>query len=126
MLYTELGKFSSTIYLFVSDIAWTRFGSLVTIKSKLHPANRLCQTENETKPAPPPRNPQQGKHLDVGEWLKLLELERYQDLFEDFEGVEELLEHTEADIKTLGVKISSHRAKIMSSLTGLRCKYHGT
>lgn len=97
----------------------------MSIKSKLHPqTNRLCQTESETKPAPPPRN-HQGKHLDVGEWLKLLDLERYEDLFEEFEGVEELLDHTEADVKALGVKISSHRAKIMSSLTGLRSKYHG-
>lgn len=76
-------------------------------------------------PTPPVRHHHKEKHLDVTEWLRFLELEQYEDLFEEFEGVEELLEHTEADIKALGVKISSHRAKIMSSLTGLRCKYHG-
>lgn len=38
--------------------------------------------------------------------------------------MEDLLDHSEADIRDMGVKISSHRAKIMSSLTGLRYKYY--
>lgn len=98
---------------------WLRFGSIVTIKSKLHGQNQLCQAEVQAT------SPQQGKHLDVGEWLKALELQQYEKLFDKFEGVEDLLDHSEADIKSLGVKISSHRAKIMTSLTGLRCKYYG-
>lgn len=62
--------------------------------------------------------------MEINEWLKVLELEQYESFFADFDGVEELLGHTEADIKNLGIKIASHRARIMSSLTALSAKYN--
>lgn len=64
------------------------------------------------------------QHLDIAEWLRILELEQYARSFEGFGGVEDLLGHSEADIKSLGVKIASHRARIMSSLTALKAKYN--
>lgn len=65
------------------------------------------------------------KHIDTFAWLKSMDLQQYGDIFKKFEGVEELLEFSEADVKDLGVKISSHRAMIISNLTLLRAKYHG-
>ena len=54
-----------------------------------------------------------------------MDLQQYDNLFQKFNGVEDLLEFSEADLKDLGVKISSHRATIISNLTILRAKYHG-
>lgn len=64
------------------------------------------------------------QHLDIGEWLRILDLEQYGAAFGGFAGVEDLLDHSEADIKGLGVKIASHRARIVSSLTALRVKHN--
>lgn len=64
------------------------------------------------------------KHLDVSHWLKILELEQYAVLFQNYKGVEELLEFTESDIKDHGIKIAAHRARMMSSLIALRAKYN--
>lgn len=126
--YTPIDKFSmlrswnlNSIKYSIPDLTWARrFGSIVSIKSKIGPTHQLCQLENETV-----QRCFQGKHLDIIEWLKILDLLQYEDLFKDFGGVEDLLDHSEADIRDMGVKISSHRAKIMSSLTGLRYKYYG-
>ncbi|XP_019877057.1 breast cancer anti-estrogen resistance protein 3 homolog isoform X2 [Aethina tumida] len=68
--------------------------------------------------------PKRTKHKDINVWLKDLELEQYKPNFDKFQGVEDLLEFSESDIKNLGVKNSSHRARIISSLTCLRAKYH--
>ncbi|XP_067001303.1 breast cancer anti-estrogen resistance protein 3 homolog isoform X2 [Anabrus simplex] len=62
-------------------------------------------------------------HLDVRQWLNILELGQYAAIFEKFEGVEDLLSFSEEDIKDLGVKNSAHRARIVSSLVALRSKY---
>lgn len=94
----------------ISDGSWaSRFGSLPLRKSRISRDNGTQTT----------------KHLDINKWLKSLELEEYRPQFQKYQGVEELLEMSEADIKDLGVKISSHRAIIISNLTILRAKYHG-
>ncbi|KDR22236.1 hypothetical protein L798_01842 [Zootermopsis nevadensis] len=62
-------------------------------------------------------------HLDVRQWLNVLDLGQYASVFEKFEGVEDLLTFTEADIKDLGVKNSAHRARVVSSLVALRTKH---
>ncbi|KAJ8980280.1 hypothetical protein NQ317_005199 [Molorchus minor] len=90
-------------------MSWARFGSLpLRSKSRLSRANGVSNA----------------KHKDVAVWLRELDLEEYQAAFQKFQGVEELLEFSETDIKELGVKKSSHRARIISSLTCLRAKYH--
>ncbi|XP_028134652.1 breast cancer anti-estrogen resistance protein 3 homolog isoform X2 [Diabrotica virgifera virgifera] len=96
-----------------THITWSKFGSLPLRSSK----SRL-KKENPFLPAK--------KHKDVSVWLRDLELEEYQELFQNYQGVEDLLEMSEQDIKELGVKKSSHRARIISSLTCLRAKYHET
>ncbi|KAF5297702.1 hypothetical protein FQA39_LY12033 [Lamprigera yunnana] len=97
------------------DLTWNRFGSLASLKSKLR--------HNEPSAIDTGRRKQK-KHLAINDWLKILELEQYQTCFAGFEGVEELLDFTESDIKELGIKIASHRARIMSSLTALSAKYN--
>lgn len=61
-------------------------------------------------------------HLDIREWLQRLDLLDYEDNFRKFLGVEELINLSESDIKDLGVKNSSHRARIVSSLVALKGK----
>lgn len=94
-----------------SDLSWTRFGSLpLRSKTRLNKQNGVVSA---------------AKHKDIAVWLRELDLEEYQEAFQKFQGVEDLLEFSETDIKDLGVKKSSHRARIISSLTCLRAKYHG-
>lgn len=59
-------------------------------------------------------------HLDVPGWLSRLDLDEYQDKFKQFNGVEDFLYYSEADIKKLGVRNNAHRARIISSLVALR------
>lgn len=61
-------------------------------------------------------------HLDINEWLKRLELPDYEDNFRKFFGVEDLINLSESEIKDLGVKNSSHRARMVSSLVALKGK----
>lgn len=44
----------------------------------------------------------------------------YEENFRKFFGVEDLINFSESDIKDLGVKNSSHRARIISSLVALK------
>lgn len=44
--------------------------------------------------------------------------------FKQYNGVEELLSLSEADIKQMGVRNSAHRARMVSNLLVLREKYH--
>ncbi|XP_075214377.1 breast cancer anti-estrogen resistance protein 3 homolog isoform X2 [Lycorma delicatula] len=67
--------------------------------------------------------PAPGPHLGVVQWLTILDLTQYKSFFEKYTGVEELLESTESDLKALGVKNASHRARMVSSLVALRAKY---
>ncbi|XP_058123354.1 breast cancer anti-estrogen resistance protein 3 homolog [Anopheles ziemanni] len=61
-------------------------------------------------------------HMETAEWLQRLDLAEYGDKFKSFNGVEELLFLTEADIKKLGIRNNAHRARIVSSLVALREK----
>lgn len=65
------------------------------------------------------------KHIDIKQWLADLELDHYAGQFSKFEGVEDIIDFSERDIKDLGVKMSSHRARIVSSLTALKANYYG-
>ncbi|CAH0557408.1 unnamed protein product [Brassicogethes aeneus] len=89
------------------NLSWSRFGSL--------PIRNKTKRENVRL-----------KHKDIEVWLRELYLEQYLYIFQKFIGVEDLLDFSEAEIKDLGVKNSSHRASIISSLTLLRAKYHDT
>ncbi|XP_059486098.1 breast cancer anti-estrogen resistance protein 3 homolog isoform X2 [Neocloeon triangulifer] len=84
-------------------------------------ASLTSLTRRKMSPGPSvaPRPP----HLDVHQWLMVLDVPEYAAAFASFSGVEELLWFTEADIKELGVRNSAHRARIMSSLVALRSKY---
>lgn len=62
-------------------------------------------------------------HLDLEQWLNVLDLQQYSENFKKFNGVEELMYFCEADIKQLGVRNSAHRARIVSSLVALRDKW---
>lgn len=59
-------------------------------------------------------------HLEIVDWLQRLELQTYEDKFKKFNGVEELINFNEREIKNLGVKNSSHRARMISSLVALK------
>ncbi|XP_058450330.1 SH2 domain-containing protein 3C isoform X2 [Malaya genurostris] len=61
-------------------------------------------------------------HMDVSDWLARLDLTEYRDKFKLFNGVEDFLYHSEADIKKLGIRNNAHRARIISSLVALREK----
>lgn len=96
-------------------------------KSQQHvsaPATPLATRALPEIPATPPTPRKAGPHLPVEQWLKALDLwEQYGSVFSGFDGVEELLELTEADVKDMGVKNSAHRARIMTSLHALAFKY---
>ncbi|KAG8189215.1 hypothetical protein JTE90_013748 [Oedothorax gibbosus] len=64
-----------------------------------------------------------GPHLDTGQWLKRLDLKEYIHIFQRYNGVEDLLSLSEVELKSLGVKNGSHRAKLMTSIIVLRDKY---
>ncbi|KAG5892943.1 hypothetical protein JTB14_014996 [Gonioctena quinquepunctata] len=96
----------------IHNLSWTRFGSL-PLRSNKARANKENGIAISNK-----------KHKDISTWLREMELEEYHEHFQKFQGVEDLLEFSEQDIKELGVKKSSHRARIISSLTCLRAKYH--
>ncbi|KAK7788514.1 hypothetical protein R5R35_014442 [Gryllus longicercus] len=95
------------------SIAWSfRFPSL----------GSLSRPRRMAPPVPPP--PAAAKpHLDVRQWLAVLDLQQYAPNFERFTGVEELLCFSEEDIRSLGVRNSAHRARVVSSLVALRSKY---
>lgn len=59
-------------------------------------------------------------HLEIHDWLQRLDLLAYEDNLSKFFGVEDLINLSESDIKELGVKNSSHRARMVSSLVALR------
>lgn len=59
-------------------------------------------------------------HLDIRDWLQRLDLLDYEENFSKYNGVEELISLSESDIKLLGVKNSSHRARMVSSLVALK------
>ncbi|XP_045206378.2 breast cancer anti-estrogen resistance protein 3 homolog isoform X2 [Mercenaria mercenaria] len=63
------------------------------------------------------------RHIAVETWLEALGLMEYVTCFTQYNGVENLLYMSEAEIKELGVKNAAHRAKIVSSLRILREKY---
>jgi hypothetical protein len=100
-----------------TNLSWTRFASLpLRSKSRINKANKsITFADNKNS-----------KHIDIAPWLKSMDLEQYGSIFQKFNGVEDLLEFSEADLKDIGVKISSHRAMIISNLTILRAKYHGS
>ncbi|CAD7085603.1 unnamed protein product [Hermetia illucens] len=63
-------------------------------------------------------------HIAIERWLEQLDLSQYQENFKQYNGVEELLSLSEADIKQMGVRNSAHRARMVSNLLVLREKYH--
>ncbi|XP_066153168.1 breast cancer anti-estrogen resistance protein 3 homolog isoform X3 [Euwallacea fornicatus] len=94
-------------------LSWSKFGSLPRRKS-----GRLAKETKDVTSSP------KAKHKDIRQWLRDLDLEQYAPQFEKYQGVENLLEVSEWQLKELGIKKSSHRATIISSLTLLRAKYH--
>ncbi|GJQ82778.1 hypothetical protein Trydic_g13481 [Trypoxylus dichotomus] len=111
-----------------TDMTWPRFGSKISLKHQRHNQQQrqpdliaitaVADTDHKSQP--------KRKHIDIKEWLADLELDHYAAVFAKFEGVEDIIEFSERDIKELGVKISSHRARIVSSLTALKANYYGT
>jgi len=61
--------------------------------------------------------------LDIHDWLQRLNLSDYEDNFKSFEAVEELINYKEGDFKQLGIKNSSHRSRIIASLSALKGRY---
>lgn len=61
-------------------------------------------------------------NLDIRTWLERLELLEYDENFKKFSAVVELINFSEIDIKDLGIKNSSHRARLISSLIALKGK----
>lgn len=64
-------------------------------------------------------------HLDIRDWLQRLDLLVYEDNFKQYTGVEDLILLNESDIRDLGVKNSSHRARMVSSLIALNIRIKG-
>ncbi|GFS78327.1 breast cancer anti-estrogen resistance protein 3 homolog [Nephila pilipes] len=65
-------------------------------------------------------------HLSIDFWLEKLDLKVYSAIFKDYSGVEDILWMTERDLKDLGVKNGSHRARMGTSLAILKDKYQRT
>ncbi|KAK6484102.1 breast cancer anti-estrogen resistance protein 3-like protein isoform X1 [Huso huso] len=61
------------------------------------------------------------KHMAISKWLTQLGLLEYCKLFdEEYDGVEDLLHLTEADLKQMGIHNHTHRAHITSNILVLR------
>ncbi|KAI4464526.1 sam domain (sterile alpha motif) [Holotrichia oblita] len=106
------------------DMTWPRFGSRISLKQRQQrqqPDLIAVTAESDNG-----RSQMKRKHIDIKQWLADLELDHYAGLFSKFEGVEDIIDFSERDIKDLGVKMSSHRARIVSSLTALKANYYGT
>ncbi|XP_051867152.1 breast cancer anti-estrogen resistance protein 3 isoform X2 [Pristis pectinata] len=57
------------------------------------------------------------KHLSISKWLAQLGLPEYLKLFdEEYDGVEDLLHLTEADLRQLGIQNQTHRTRIVSNI----------
>ncbi|XP_070507292.1 breast cancer anti-estrogen resistance protein 3 homolog [Chironomus tepperi] len=57
--------------------------------------------------------------INIHDWLQRLNLSEYEDNFKYFEAVEELLSYKEIDFIQLGINNSSHRSRIIASLSAL-------
>ncbi|XP_044753073.1 breast cancer anti-estrogen resistance protein 3 homolog isoform X3 [Coccinella septempunctata] len=98
---------------YYNSFSLNRFASLPTrFKSRIHKVNGVQQDVSSAK------------SMEISKWLQNLDLEEYKENFSKFGGVEDILDLSETDIKNLGVKISSHRALMVHSLTVLRAKYY--
>ncbi|XP_062920697.1 breast cancer anti-estrogen resistance protein 3 isoform X4 [Mobula hypostoma] len=61
------------------------------------------------------------KHLPISKWLGQLGLPEYLKLFdEEYDGVEDLLHLTEADLRQLGIQNQTHRTYIVSNISLLQ------
>ncbi len=59
--------------------------------------------------------------MDIGAWLRVLGLERYEQVFRDNDVDLDLLpDLTEADLKTLGVASLGHRKMLLRAIEALR------
>ncbi|XP_055934121.1 breast cancer anti-estrogen resistance protein 3 homolog [Argiope bruennichi] len=65
----------------------------------------------------------QQPHLSIDLWLDKLDMNVYKPIFKQYNGVENILWMTERDLKNLGIKNGSHRARLGSSLAILKEKY---
>lgn len=65
----------------------------------------------------------QQPHISIDFWLEKLDLKVYKAIFKDYSGVENILWMTERDLKDLGIKNGSHRARMGTSLAILKDKY---
>ena len=59
-------------------------------------------------------------HLEIKDWLIRLELPEYEEELKQYNGVEDIINLSESEIKDLGIKNSSHRARMVSSLVALK------
>lgn len=62
-------------------------------------------------------------HLEIKDWLIRLELPEYEEHLKQYNGVEEIINLSESEIKELGIKNSAHRARMVSSLVALKGKF---
>ncbi|XP_035226871.1 breast cancer anti-estrogen resistance protein 3 homolog [Stegodyphus dumicola] len=67
-----------------------------------------------------------GPHLSIDHWLDKLDLTIYRSLLKDYNGVEDILWMSERDLKNIGIKNGSHRARLSTSLKILKDKYDRT
>jgi class 3 adenylate cyclase len=59
--------------------------------------------------------------MDLGDWLRSLDLERYEAAFREYEIDDTVLPNlTAEDLKDLGVSIVGHRRKLLDAITALR------
>ncbi|XP_027549977.1 breast cancer anti-estrogen resistance protein 3 isoform X1 [Neopelma chrysocephalum] len=56
------------------------------------------------------------KYLPISNWLSQLGLAEYCTLFEQYDGIEDLLHLTEADLKKLGIENQGHRTHLISNI----------
>ncbi|CAO1367711.1 unnamed protein product [Diamesa hyperborea] len=59
-------------------------------------------------------------HLEIKDWLIRLELPEYEEQLKQYNGVEDIINLSESEIKELGIKNSAHRARMVSSLVALK------
>ncbi|XP_039951280.1 breast cancer anti-estrogen resistance protein 3 homolog isoform X1 [Bactrocera tryoni] len=60
--------------------------------------------------------------MSIADWLDLLGLQQYETNFQMYNTVEDILDLTDCGLRHRGIRQSSHRAKMLSSLMGVQAK----
>ncbi|XP_061390129.1 uncharacterized protein LOC133325373 [Musca vetustissima] len=60
--------------------------------------------------------------MPISEWLDLLDLREYENIFQAYSCVDDLMDLDDAELKEMGVRSGEHRSKMLSSLVRVQAK----